>query len=159
MSVFSEILLFCKKFFIFLVNFIDPTTSVEVHFLMMNSPNCDCNTNTRWTRGFPQTHPCRSKYCTGALLLKIGQYIENAWEYLDIAMYNLTSVALKRNIVYAHRLIASRGWGRVRLLVDRSQFEDEDGSMGNIVRDLINAGKITQKFHLPYIKQGRMEAI
>lgn len=106
---------------------------VEVHFVAINDPNCNCYTNNR------QAQRCNNEKCPAKLMLKIISKIEKAKKSIDIAMYNFTNSDLEKAILRARRRGVS-----IRIVVDKSAYESEDNH-SRVVESLKN-GKISSFF-------------
>lgn len=101
----------------------------DVYFVMMGETNC-CNPNNADIK--PGNH-CK-KYCTGKLLLKIMERINNANRSICIAMYNFSNHRIADAVLRAQR----RGI-KVRLIIDRSMSESNESKTQ--AKRLKDAGK------------------
>lgn len=96
----------------------DFNTRIEVHFVMVNDPDC-CNVyNTR------SSVQCNSKYCKIKLMKKIQKEIESARKSIDIAMYTFSNRQLLNSILDAHRRRV-----KVRIIIDKSVLIERADSM------------------------------
>lgn len=114
----------------------DFNTRIEVHFVMVNDPDC-CNAyNTR------SPIKCNSKYCKIKLMKKIQKKIESAQKSIDIAMYTFSNRQLLNSI-----LNACRRRVKVRIIIDKSVLIERADSMDRSgdMMTLKQAGNLNNK--------------
>lgn len=119
----------------------DFNTRIEVHFVMVNDPDC-CNAyNTR------SPIKCNSKYCKIKLMKKIQKKIESAQKSIDIAMYTFSNRQLLNSI-----LIAYRRRVKVRIIIDKSVLIERADSMDRFgdLMTLKQAGNLNNKKQFYY---------
>lgn len=104
--------------------------NVEVNFVTINDPNCNCYANS--------SRQCENKNCPSKMMSKIVSKIANANQSIDIAMYNFTNSDLARAVLKAQRRGVS-----IRIIVDKSADENEDNH--SQVVELLKNGKIWMK--------------
>lgn len=105
--------------------------NVEINFVIINDPNCNCYTNS--------SRRCNNKNCPSKMMSKIISKIAKAKKSIDIAMYNFTNKDLAIAVIKAYQ----RGIS-IRIIVDKSTDENEDKH--SQVVEMLKNGKLFDLF-------------